>query len=96
MKALPGSIRTEKGGLESTSERGPKTGAETDGRRHAGVGACALPHTFLPFKNTALDPFFREEREKEIQWVCSQHLPLAFAISEQDEKKGSLLSHCPK
>lgn len=63
MKALPGSIRTEKGGLESTSEHGPKTGAETDGRRHAGVGACALPHTFLPFKNTL--PLIHSSEKKE-------------------------------
>lgn len=46
---VPVSIGTMKGGLESTSERKPETGAETRGRRHAGAGATSPD---LPSKKT--------------------------------------------
>ena len=61
-------MRTEKGALESISESGLETGAETNSRRHPGVGATSPCLPSLQ-KDTTLDPFFREERERETQWT---------------------------
>lgn len=90
---VPGFIRTEKGGLESTSESKPETGAETKGRRHAGAGTTSPD---LPSKKTLPLILSSESNgERESGGPRPASTTGVLHVSEQKERKRNLLSNCP-
>lgn len=73
---VPGSISTENGGLESTSESKPETGAKTEGRRCTGAGATSPD---LPSKKTLPLILFQRSNGERDSMHLVQLLPPAFA-----------------
>lgn len=69
-----------------------ETGAETNSRRHPGVGVTS-PCLLSLQKDTTLDLSSEKKGREKLSGPGSQILPLAFAVSEQKEKKGNVLSY---